>query len=97
MLVGPSPTNFEARQSGAGTILVSWSAVSPAPENGYRITVNSTDISSGLQAMASPFTISTTQSGVHILRLVPVSQHLLYDFVGPIEVIVIGKHTIILP
>ena len=62
-----------------------------APSGGYRITVDSTDISTGIDTTSSPHTITVPQPGVHSIRVVGLSQHLPSETVGPMEVTVRGQ------
>ena len=62
-----------------------------APSGGYRITVDSTDISTGIDTTSSPHTITVPQPGVHSIHVVGLSQHLPSETVGPVEVTVKGQ------
>ena len=62
-----------------------------APSGGYRITVDSTDISTGIDTTSSPHTITVPQPGVHSIRVVGLSQHFPSETVGPVEVTVRGQ------
>ena len=88
------PTNLFAQQTGLTAVLVSWTAPMAAPSGGYRITVDSTDISTGIGTISFPHTITVPQPGVHIIRVVGLSQHLPSETVGPVEVTVRGQEEI---
>ena len=79
-----------ARQSGINMVEVSWTAPSPPPSRGYRITVISSDISTGIDTMSTALNISAAP-GVHNIRLVALSQHFPSEEVGPVEVTVLGE------
>ena len=86
-----APTNLTAQQNGINSVLVSWTAPSPPPSMGYRITVDSTDFSAGIDVASS--TTSHTISlhpGVHDIRMRALSQHYPSEIVGPEEVTVKG-------
>ena len=51
-------------------VTVSWTPPPAPPSNGYRITVDSEDFSSGIDTMSSSQDI-TVQPGVHIIRVLP--------------------------
>ena len=61
------------------------------PSGGYRITVDSTDISTGIDTTSSPHTITVPQPGVHSIRVVGLSKHFPSETVGPVEVTVRGQ------
>ena len=88
---GASPTDLSAQQTGLTAVLVSWTAPMAAPSGGYRITVDSTDISTGIDTTSSPHTITVPQPGVHSIRVVGLSQHFPNETVGPVEVTVRGQ------
>ena len=92
---GSTPTNLMVRQNGIGTALVSWTAPSPPPSMGYRITIDSTDFSAGLDVASSTtsHTISL-QPGVHSIRMRAHSQHYPSEIVGPVEVTVKGTFSV---
>ena len=73
-------------------MLVSWTAPFPPPSMGYRITIDSTDFSAGIDvaSSATSHTISL-QSGVHNIRMRGLSQHYPSETVGPVEVTVKGN------
>ena len=93
-LKGASPTNLSAQQTGLTAVLVSWTAPMAAPSGGYRITVDSTDTSTGIDTTSSPHTITVPQPGVHSIRVVGLSQHFPSETVGPVEVTVRGQEEI---
>ena len=86
-----SPTDLSVQQTGFTAVLVSWTAPMAAPSGGYRITVDSTDISTGIETTSSPHTIAVPQPGVYSIRVVGLSQHLPSETVGPVEVTVRGQ------
>ena len=92
MHVGAAPTNLMARQNGINSVLISWTAPSPPPSMGYRITTDSTDFSIGIDVTTSATsrTISL-QPGMHSIRVRALSQHYPSEIVGPVEVSVRGK------
>ena len=79
-----------AEQTALQTVAVSWTAPSPPPSQGYRIIVDSTDTSTGVDVQQSPHTI-TLQPGVHSIRLVALPVHMRSEVVGPVEVTVRGE------
>ena len=82
-----APTNLIIRQNGINSTLVSWTAPSPAPNMGYRITIDSTD---GTDATDSSATV-TLQPGVHNISMRSLSRHYPSEIVGPVEVTVKGN------
>ena len=88
---GAPPTDLSAEQTGLTEVLVSWTAPMAAPSGGYRITVDTTDISTGIDTTSSPHTITVPQPGVHSIRVVGLSQHFPSETVGPVEVTVRGQ------
>ena len=87
-----APANLATIQDGINE-LVSWIAPSPPPSMGYRITVDSTDFSAGIDVSNSSATSHTIslQPGVHNIRIRALSQHYPSEIVGPVEVTVKGK------
>ena len=81
------------RQNGVGTVLVFWTAPSPPPSMGYRITIDSEDFSAGLDvaSSATSYTI-LLQPGVHSIRMRALSQYYPSEIVGPVEVTVKGNN-----
>ena len=87
-----APANLSATQNGIDTGLVSWTAPSPPPSMGYRITVDSTDFAGGIDAASSATSRRIIlQPGVHSIRIRALSQHYPSEIVGPVEVTVKGK------
>ena len=80
------------RQNGIGIVLVSWTAPSPPPSMGYRITTDSTDFSAGIDVTSSATSHTTSLTpGVHNIRMRANSQHYPSEIVGPVEVTVKGN------
>ena len=81
-----------AQQNGINSTLVSWTAPSPPPSMGYRITTDTTDSSTGIDvpSSATSRTISL-QPGVHSIRMRSLSQHYPSEIVGPVQVTVKGN------
>ena len=78
-----------AKQNGINSVLVSWTAPSPPPCMGYRLTVNSTDFN--VSFFATSYTIMQLEPGVHIsIRMRALSQQLPSEIVGPVDVTVKG-------
>lgn len=80
-----------AHQTAPQTVAISWTTPSPPPSQGYRITVDSTDISTGIDVLTSPHIITFQQPSIHAFRLVAKSQHFPSEIVGPVEVTVSGE------
>ena len=78
-----------ARQTGISSMLVSWTAASPPPIMGYRVTAEPGGISQ--VAPSSPLTIGHLQPGVYRVQVVSLSQHLPSEAMGPVEVTVKGE------
>ena len=68
--VGAPPTNIMVTPISLTQLRVSWTAPSPAPSDGYRITVNSTDTNIVRTSQQSPLIISLPQPGVYSVRVV---------------------------
>lgn len=79
-----------AIQSGIRTVTVSWTAPPSPPSRGYRITINSTDFSSGVD-VTETITLLLLDPGTHSIRIRSLSEHFPSDVVGPVEVTVLGK------
>ena len=61
-----------AVQTGLDSVLVSWTAPSPAPTRGYQIaTANTEDTTTG-----TTLVLTLYQPGNHIVEVLPLSQHL---------------------
>ena len=74
-------------------VLVSWTAPYPPPSMGYRIAINSTDFSVGLDvASLATSRIIILQPGVHSIRLRALSLHYPSEIVGPVYITVKGKN-----
>ncbi len=74
-VIGSAPINFILSQiSTSGMISVSWTPPPAPPSNGYRITVDSEDFSSGIDTTLSYQNISVS-FGVHTIRVQSRSIH----------------------
>ena len=74
-------------------MLVSWTPPPPPPSMGYRITIDSTDFSAGLDAASSATSHTfSPQPGVHSIRMRSNSQHYPSEIVGPVDVTVKGNN-----
>ena len=90
-ILGTTPTNLIVRQNGVGTVLVFWTAPSPPPSMGYKITTDTIDFSAGIDVTSSATSrIIPLQPGVHSIRMRTDSQHYPSEIVGPVEVTVKG-------
>ena len=69
---GASFTNLMAVQTGLNSILVSWTAPSPAPTRGYQITTANTEDTT----TETTHVLTLSQPGNHIVQVLPLSQHL---------------------
>ena len=88
MAVGADPpTNIMAAQNGFGSVRVSWTAPSPPPLLGYRVTADPGGVS--VSAPSSPHTI-TLQRGVHSIRVMSFPQDLSSEALT-VELTVRGK------
>ena len=87
-----APTNLAAIQDGING-LISWTTSSPPPSMGYRITVDSTNFSAGIDVTNSSATSHTIslQPGVHNIRMRSLSQHYPSEIVGPVDITVKGN------
>ena len=92
---GAAPTNLMTEQNGINSVLVSWTPPSPPPIMGYQITVDSTDLSAGINVINSSATISL-QPGVRNIRMRTLSQHYPSEIVGPVNITVKGKIAVLL-
>ena len=91
MHAGAAPTNLMVRQNGINSVVISWTAPSPPPSMGYRITNDMIDFSAGIDVTSSATSrILTLQPGVHSIRMRTNSQHYPSEIVGPVEVTVKG-------
>ncbi len=75
--------------STSGMISVSWTPPPAPPSNGYRITVDSEDFSSGIDTMSSSQDISVSL-GVHTIRVQSHSIHFPGGIVA-MDITVFGK------
>ncbi len=73
MCVFPIGVNLTAEQNGIDSTSVSW-VDSSASTGGYRITVDSSDLTRGTYTLAPPQHISKLAPGIHTIRLVILSQ-----------------------
>ena len=90
-ILGTTPTNLMVRQNGVGTVLVFWTAPSPPPSMGYRITTDTIDFSAGIDVTSfATSRIIPLHPGVHSIRMRTNSQHYPSEIVGPVEVTVKG-------
>ncbi len=73
--IGSAPIDLTLRQIGtSGMISVSWTPPPAPPGNGYRITVDSEDFSSGVDTMSSSQNISVSFA-LHTIRVQSRSIH----------------------
>ena len=79
-----------AEQNGLQTVLVSWTAPSPPPSMGYRVTVQPGGVRM-LDSIASLQLVTGLQVGVYSIEVMSLSQHLPSERVGPVMVTVKGK------
>ena len=85
---GGAVTDLEAEQTALTEVLVTWTAPSPVPPRGYRVTVapaNIIDTASG-----TSHTLTISQPGVHTIQVQPLSQHYPSEAMS-VEVTVRGK------
>ncbi len=75
--------------SANGIIFVSWNPPPAPPSNGYRITVDSEDFSSGIDIMSSSLT-STLPFGMHTIRVQSWSIH-FPGGIAAMDITVLGK------
>ena len=88
MAVGADPpTNIMAVQNGFGSVQVSWTAPSPPPFLGYRVTVDQGGVS--VAAPSSPHTIAL-QPGVYSIHVTSFPQDLSSEALA-VEVTVRGE------
>ena len=85
------PTNIMATQNGFGSVRVSWTAPSPPPFVGYRVTADPGGVS--VAAPSPPHTI-VLQPGVYSIHVMSFPQDLSSEAVGPVEIIVRGERII---
>ena len=76
-----------AREVLPGFVEVTWTEPAAPPQAGYRVTVNSTDVT---MAAASPHILSPLALGEHSIQVQSLSQHYPGDTAGPVEVTVTG-------
>jgi hypothetical protein len=62
-----------AEQTDLATVLVTWTAPSPAPSRGYRVSVTSANISE--TATGTSHTVTISQPGVHTIQVQSLSLH----------------------
>ena len=71
---GVSVTNLMAVQTGLNSVLISWTAPSPAPTRGYQITTANTEDTT----TETTHVLTLSQPGNHIVQILPLSEHLPY-------------------
>ena len=87
------PTNLMAKQSGFDSVLVTWTAPSPPPTMGYRVTAEPGGLSVDA-TFGSPQQLTIQQAGVYSIEVVSLSQHLPSEAVSA-NVTVRGKQSIL--
>ena len=90
LAIGTPPTNLVAEQNALKILLVSWTAASPPPSMGYRVTVQPGGIRM-LNSIARPQNLTGLQTGVYSIEVMSLSQHLPSERVGPVVVTVRGE------
>ena len=88
-LIGTPPTNLIAEQSDLRSVLVSWTAPSPPPSMGYRVTVQPGGIT--MLDRTPPRLLTGLQVGVYSIEVMSLSRHLPSEKVGPVVVTVRGE------
>ena len=86
--LGACPANLMARQGGLDSVLVSWTAATPPPAMGYRVTAEPGGISE--DTLDTHITLADLLPGVYNIRVQSLSQHLPSEAVGPVQVTVSG-------
>ena len=70
---GASISNLMAVQTGLSSVLVSWTAPSPAPTRGYQITTANTEDTTTIE---TTHVLTLSQPGYYTIQVQPLSQHL---------------------
>ena len=83
---GEPPSHLTTEQTGAETVRINWTAPSPPPSLGYKITVDS----ESNNVSSSPHILTTTTLGVHSVQLQSYSSHYPSEVVGPVNFTVRG-------
>ena len=83
-----------AEQTALATVLVTWTAPSPAPSGGYQVTVASASIRD--TTLGTAHTVSISQAGVHTIQVQSLSQHYPGE-VASVAVTVRGEGILYIP
>ena len=79
-----------AKQNRPETVVVSWTAPSPPPSRGYRITVNSATMGFSRNVSSSPHNLTSLEPGVYSIQLVSLSEHCPSEVVA-VDIVVGGR------
>ena len=90
MYIGGDVTNLAAIQTGLTTVQVTWTAPPGTPVL-YQIMVDAPDVNIDTTATESPYSLTTSELGVHSIQVLYTSQHLPNEQAMPVEVTLEGK------
>ena len=87
---GGTITDLTAVQATLNTVRVTWTAP-PGPPAMYQIMVDAPDVDSDTTATESPYSLITSELGVHSIQVLYTSQHFPNQQAMPVEVTVEGE------
>ena len=89
LCIGGEITDLTAEQTGLTTVQVTWTAPPGPPAGGYQITVAEASID--VTDQKSPYTLPTSELGVHTVQVLYTSQHFPNEQAMPVVVTVEGE------
>ena len=88
--VGGDVTDVTAEQTGLTTVQVTWTAPAGPPAM-YQIMVDATDVNIDVSATESPYSLTTSELGVHSIQVLYTSQNFPNEQAMPVEVTLEGE------
>ena len=88
---GAPPTDVTAQQTGVSTVLITWTAPSPPPTDGYQVQITRGSITTTETVPVTSYTKSTLQHEVYSIRVKSLTQHLPSEATETVDITVTGN------
>ena len=87
---GAPPTDVTAEQTGVSTVLVTWTAPSPPPTDGYQVQITRGSTTTTVNVTGISYT-KTLQCGVYSIQMKSLSRHFPSEATEPVQITVRSK------